>query len=333
MKVSETNLDLPGLSLVRDPWPARMSNGGEHRGELKCRLLLVGTDQDTAESLAGAFRSLPLEIRRACDAAEALGAIRSTQFHLLMLDSTLPGIKNLEVVRLMRAEDKLPPFILFGNSVTLSLAVEAMRLGAMDVLTTPFDLSQLYEAVCRVLWARLVKDAVQTPGGPPSSEFPAGKANQIGVERRRVTIAERLAVYIVNMISCEEDPKTTSDWSKHVHASSSTIRECCRLVHVKPLNARDLGRVLRAVYRSGAVWLPELVLDCSDARTLKKMMECAGLSAHRGIATPSTLEVLHQQKWIPQDHALITAVDNLLRQMMAVAVSGTSGRRTGSVES
>jgi DNA-binding response OmpR family regulator len=319
--VSETNWSLPGLSLVRDPWPERMANGVEHRTDLKCRLLLVGTDQDTADSLAGAFRSLPLEIRRACDAAEALSAIRSMQFHLLMLDSTLPGIKNLEFVRLMRAEDRLPPFILFGNSVTLSLAVEAMRLGAMDVLTTPFDLGQLYEAVCRVLWARLVKDAAQAPCTTVSTEYPIGNASQVAMERRRVTIAERLAVYIVNMISCEEDPKTTSDWSKHVHASSSTIRECCRLVHVKPLNARDLGRVIRAVYRSGAIWLPELVLDCSDVRTLKKMMDCAGLSAQRGIATPSALEVLQRQKWIPQDHSLITAVDSLLRQMPVMAVA------------
>ena len=282
---------------------------------MKSRLLLVENDRCTAESLSGAFRALPLEVRRARDSVEALGAIRHSPFQLLVLDSNLPEVNDLEFVRVVHSEGQNPPFIIFGDSVTIPLAVEAMRLGAIDVLGTPFSLDQLRHAVCRVLWPRLPTDVVQMPRAADSTDGVTTQARTVAAVPHRLAIADRLAIHIVNMIDCKEDLKTTGDWSKHVRASSSALREYCRLADVKPSKARDLGRVLRGVCRSGPVWLPETVLDCSDTRTLKKLMEAAGLAAQRGLPTPSALEVLRQQRWIAQGHAVTLAIRNLLRHM------------------
>ena len=127
--------------------------------------------------------------------------------------------------------------------------------------------------------------------------------------------ADRLAVYIVSMIDCEDDPRTVLRWARHANASSSTIREHCRLVQIKAHNARDLGRLLRAICRSGRTWLPESVLDCADLRTLNKLMELGGLTGRRGKLAPSIREFLDGQRWIPQNHPELLALRTLLLQL------------------
>jgi hypothetical protein len=125
--------------------------------------------------------------------------------------------------------------------------------------------------------------------------------------------ADRFAVYIVSMIDCDHDPKTIAGWARHANASGSTIREHCRLVQIKPHSARDFGRLLRAVYRSGRTWLPETVLDCADIRTLNKLMKHAGLTGKHGSLTPSISEFLEGQQWIPQNHPVMPILSSVLR--------------------
>lgn len=279
---------------------------------MKSRLLVVEDDQ-AKESVADVLRAVPVEVRGVCDIAEALNALRSTPFHLLVLDHKFPEVASLDFVRGLRIAGQNLPFIILGDSVTVAFAVEAMKLGAIDVLGKPVNLGRLRDAVCRGLGSKSENNLLQTPASVLSHDPVTLNGQDPG--SRRISPAERLAQHIVKMIDCDEDPKTISDWSRHVGASSSTIREYCRLVHVKPQNARDLGRVLRGICRSGSTWLPEIVLDCSDIRTLKKIMTLAGLGARRGGPTPSALELLHQQHWVPQDHALLSAIKNLLSLM------------------
>lgn len=130
--------------------------------------------------------------------------------------------------------------------------------------------------------------------------------------------ADRFAVYVVSMIDCDHDLKTIARWAKHANASGSTIREHCRLVQIKPQSARDFGRVLRAVCQSGHTWLPETVLECSDVRTLQKLMKCAGLAAKHGGSTPSIREFLEGQQWIPLDHAVMSILRRLIRSAVSV---------------
>lgn len=130
----------------------------------------------------------------------------------------------------------------------------------------------------------------------------------IDCARQRLSAADRLAAHIIGMIDCEHDPKTISDWAMHVNSSAGTIRGHCRVAHVRPQHARDLGRVLRGVYRSRDTWLPDAVLDCADMRTLNKIMDFAGLSGRRGKSVPKMLEVLERQRWISQDHPTLAAL-------------------------
>lgn len=121
---------------------------------------------------------------------------------------------------------------------------------------------------------------------------------------------ERWARVAVAVALCPRDPRTLKDWAYEVGVSSSTLREWCRLAHLKPKSALDFARLLRAVtlaHRIGR--LPEDLLDISERRTLLRLFQRASLGAGR--PAPTTTEFLVSQTLI-QNHECLAYVERLL---------------------
>ncbi|MBI5509871.1 MAG: sigma-54-dependent Fis family transcriptional regulator [Deltaproteobacteria bacterium] len=79
---------------------------------------------------------------------------------LILLDVRLPGIDGMAVLRKVRAMNRDLPVILLTAHGTVPMAVEAMRLGAVDFLLKPFDLDLLELAVSRTLEAARLRREV-----------------------------------------------------------------------------------------------------------------------------------------------------------------------------
>lgn len=150
----------------------------------------------------------------------------------------------------------------------------------------------------------------------PSESGIRTKAETILTTSGRCSVADRLAIEIISMLGSKHDLKTIAEWAGHACVSYGSLREHCRLVHIKAHNARDLGRVLRALYFSGPIWWPEAVLDCADSRTLYRILARAGLSDARGGSTPNLLEFLDRQQWAPPGHCLLSSLHFLVRELL-----------------
>jgi len=85
---------------------------------------------------------------------EALTTLERFRSDLLLLDMHLPGMNGLEVLRRVRERSQPPASVMMTGYGTISTAVEAMRLGAFDYLTKPFQNEQLLQVVDRALGAR-----------------------------------------------------------------------------------------------------------------------------------------------------------------------------------
>jgi predicted DsbA family dithiol-disulfide isomerase len=82
--------------------------------------------------------------------------------------------------------------------------------------------------------------------------------------------AGRWAGWVVPMLDSPTDLRTVGAWARFVGVSPATIGEICRLLEVQPHDARDLGRMLRALTFAHRSRLHlEGVLDVSDRRTLQ----------------------------------------------------------------
>ncbi|MBI3047806.1 MAG: sigma-54-dependent Fis family transcriptional regulator [Acidobacteria bacterium] len=87
----------------------------------------------------------------AADGASGLQAFRSQPIDLVLTDIRMPEMDGLELLtRLKTMQPDLPVIILTAHG-TIDSAVDAMKLGASDYLTKPFNREQLKAAVRKAL--------------------------------------------------------------------------------------------------------------------------------------------------------------------------------------
>jgi DNA-binding NtrC family response regulator len=114
---------------------------------------------DDALACAAVERTLTRLGHRALPAntvPEALRAL-SDEVDLIIADYGLPAMNGLEFLELLRREGHTLPLIMLTGQMRIELAVQAVKAGASDYLTKPFEQSQLQLAIDRVLDAERLK--------------------------------------------------------------------------------------------------------------------------------------------------------------------------------
>jgi len=94
------------------------------------------------------------------DGPAALDVLRSTQVDVVLLDIRLPGMDGIEVLERIKAIDEAVEVILVTAVKTVRTAVAAMKLGAFDYLTKPFEEDELLSLVRRALERRSLEREV-----------------------------------------------------------------------------------------------------------------------------------------------------------------------------
>ncbi len=91
----------------------------------------------------------------------ALEAFDRTPPDLVLLDLVMPGRSGLDLLRALAERPHPPPVIVLSATKTLTSAVEAMRLGALDYVTKPFEIEALRLKVRRLLERRALEEEVE----------------------------------------------------------------------------------------------------------------------------------------------------------------------------
>ena len=94
------------------------------------------------------------------DGAAALEVVRTSQIDLVLLDIRLPGMDGIEVLERIKAIDESLEVVLVTAVRTVRTAVAAMKLGAFDYLTKPFEEEELLSLVRRALERRSLEREV-----------------------------------------------------------------------------------------------------------------------------------------------------------------------------
>lgn len=108
---------------------------------------VVDDDQATRDALRALLETVSLEARCFADAESFLASWEACRPGCLILDLRLPQMGGLEVQTWLQERGVDLPIIFVTAHGNISTAVRAMRLGAMQFMTKPFDEDELLEWV------------------------------------------------------------------------------------------------------------------------------------------------------------------------------------------
>jgi len=117
---------------------------------MRKRVLLVDDEPGIRTSLKLVLDPL-YEVMTASTPEEGLDLFRRELPNVVILDVVLPGTDGLAVLQTMRTEDRTIPVIMLTATKTVKTAVDAMKLGAADYITKPFDVEELRLVVAKAL--------------------------------------------------------------------------------------------------------------------------------------------------------------------------------------
>jgi two-component system response regulator AtoC len=118
---------------------------------------------DDEESVRESFRLVldqDYEVLDAPDGARALEIVRANHVDVVLLDIRLPEMDGIEVLERLKALDDSLEVILVTAVKTVRTAVAAMKLGAFDYLTKPFEDEELLSLVRRAVEKRSLEREV-----------------------------------------------------------------------------------------------------------------------------------------------------------------------------
>jgi len=109
----------------------------------RSRILVVDDERMIRWSIQQALSKDGHSVSTVETGEEALAQATDEMPDLVFLDITLPGIDGIEVLRRLKALDPSATVVMVTATDDLKTAVEAMRLGAYDYVSKPFDLDRL----------------------------------------------------------------------------------------------------------------------------------------------------------------------------------------------
>jgi two-component system response regulator FixJ len=108
---------------------------------------VIDDDDAVRESLEFLLRSAKVSVRTYDSAVTFLECSLNPRSGCIITDVRMPGIDGIELLRRLQERDVRVPVIIITGHGDVPLAVEAMRIGAMDFLEKPFDDEVLLSSV------------------------------------------------------------------------------------------------------------------------------------------------------------------------------------------
>ena len=124
----------------------------------KRRVLVADDDSLIREHLKVILEMDGLEVDGAENGRKALDMIKSKSYHLLICDWRMPDLDGMQLLTAVRRESMGFGVLVLTGYGDSTLAVEAMRAGADDFVTKPYEPDRLRCLVTRILEGRELRD-------------------------------------------------------------------------------------------------------------------------------------------------------------------------------
>ena len=124
------------------------------------QILIVDDEATIRTVLQAQIRRLGYHTQIASNGKEALQILHNQSFDLIISDLKMPRMNGIELLKHTKLLHPKTPFVLLTAHGTINTAVEAMKIGAFDFLSKPFDKEDLKQ----ILEKAFALEVPQLPG-------------------------------------------------------------------------------------------------------------------------------------------------------------------------
>jgi DNA-binding NtrC family response regulator len=134
--------------------PREMSAPQAASTNTKSKVLVVDDEADIRESLEMLLMSEGYEVELAQNATEGLHKLETRRYDLVLLDLMMPDRSGMEVLEEVRQRDRETPIFMITAYGSTEAAVRALKLGANDYFSKPWENDKLVIEIGRTIGAR-----------------------------------------------------------------------------------------------------------------------------------------------------------------------------------
>ena len=115
------------------------------------KILIIEDEKALSESIASYLKEEQYICETAADYTTAFYKIETYEYDCILLDITLPGGNGLNILRELKADDKMEGVLIISAKNSIEDKVIGLQLGADDYLPKPFHLSELSARVAAII--------------------------------------------------------------------------------------------------------------------------------------------------------------------------------------
>jgi nitrogen regulation protein NR(I) len=138
------------------------------------QILVVDDELNLRRVLRAQLERDGYDVHTAEDGEQALSLLREHHIDLVITDLRMPKLDGMELLRRIAAMEDAPPVVMITAHGTVDTAVEALKTGAFDYITKPFDQDDVRTIVRKALRTQDLSSAEASrpvPGGPESGRY------------------------------------------------------------------------------------------------------------------------------------------------------------------
>jgi CheY-like chemotaxis protein len=124
------------------------------------KVLLIDDEPDLLEAMAERMRMLGMDVSTTTSVWDAFEKVEAHSYDAIVLDLIMPEMDGFDALRVFKVKKPGVPVILITGHATVSMGMEANKLGAMDLIEKPADLKVLTEKIKRAKAKRLDEERV-----------------------------------------------------------------------------------------------------------------------------------------------------------------------------
>lgn len=115
--------------------------------QFHAKVLLVDDEEAFTEALSKRLEARNLDVKTVNSGEDAVHIVKTHSFDAIILDLAMPGMDGLETLQKIKADHPDAEIIILSGQASVDNTVQAMKIGAEDLLEKPVDITDLLSKI------------------------------------------------------------------------------------------------------------------------------------------------------------------------------------------